>query len=125
MDSVRHSCAWTSLELRVHRFSLYDTDIDNGGSPLIENCDVENEEGMERSGNLSSFSLNTDDLEYQTYINDFRILIPNGWGLYEASLEGGHQRARSNSSSSSPNMLDLGFVEEYLYENDSEREENI
>ena len=41
-------------------FSLYDTDIGDGGSPLIENCDVENEEGMDRSGNLSSSSLNTD-----------------------------------------------------------------
>ena len=73
---------------------------------------------------MSSVSINLDDLEYQNYSDDFRILIPFGWGLYEASLEGGHQRARSSSSSSSPNMLDLGFVEEYLDENDSVQDED-
>ena len=93
---------------------------ENGESSIV---DVENDGGEDElrnvSSNASSVSINLDDLEYQNYSDDFRILIPFGWGLYEASLEGGHQRARSSSSSSSPNMLDLGFVEEYLDENDS------
>ena len=48
------------------------------------------------AGERLSIDLSIDeysDLEHQAYADDFRLIIPNGWGLYEASLEGGHQLA--------------------------------
>ena len=77
------------------------------------------------AGERLSIDLSVDeysDLEHQAYADDFRLIIPNGWGLYEASLEDGHQLARSHSNS--PNILNLAFVEDSLNENDSARYED-
>ena len=89
----------------VRQLSLYETDSSAG-------------ERLSIDLSIDEYS----DLEHQAYADDFRLIIPNGWGLYEVSLEGGHQLAESQSIS--PSILELAFVEDSLNENDSARYED-
>ena len=68
----------------------------------------------EEQQGLSDESEISHHLSAYQYLDDYRIIVPNGWGIYVASSEGGHQLASSDSES--PNILDTAFNEDGLDE---------